>query len=97
MRARRFLGLFVVAVVGALVAVIVYAKLFQPERSVVEIPAENSYKYVNLPGVTSGSALDFTGAVEQSIDAVVHVKTTEFRESQGNSVYELFFGEQNNG
>jgi serine protease Do len=80
-----------------LVAVIVYAKLFQPERNVVEIPAENSYHYVNLPGVTSGSALDFTGAVEQSIDAVVHVKTKEFRESQGNSLYELFFGEQNNG
>ena len=91
------MGLFVVAVMGALVAVIVYARLFQPETSVVEIPAENSYQYVNLPGVTSGSALDFTGAVEQSIDAVVHVKTKEFRESQGNSLYELFFGEQNNG
>jgi len=97
MRARRFLGLFVVAVLGAMVAIIVYARLFKPGATLVEVPSENNVHYVNLPGVTSGSALDFTGAVEQSIDAVVHVKTKEFRESQGNSLYELFFGEQNNG
>lgn len=97
MKARRFLGLFVVAVLGAFVAIVVYARLFKPETTVVEIPSENKVQYVNLPGVTTGSALDFTGAVEQSIDAVVHVKTKEFRESQGNSLYELFFGEQHNG
>lgn len=91
------MGLFVVAVLGAFVAIVVYARLFKPETTVVEIPSENKVQYVNLPGVTTGSALDFTGAVEQSIDAVVHVKTKEFRESQGNSLYELFFGEQHNG
>ncbi|MCK4880056.1 MAG: Do family serine endopeptidase [Bacteroidales bacterium] len=96
MKARRFLGLFVVAVLGAMVAVIVYARLFQPETAVVEVPAENRFQYVNLPGVESGSALDFTAAVEQSIDAVVHVKTKVFRESQGNYLYEFFFGEQPN-
>jgi Do/DeqQ family serine protease len=94
MKARRFLGLFVVAVLGAMVAIIVYARLFQPETKVVELPVENKLQYVNLPGVTSGSALDFTAAVEQSMDAVVHVKTTEFREYQGNTLYEFFFGEQ---
>jgi len=88
------LGLFVVAILGALVAIIVYARIFRPEARVVEIPAENKVRYVNLPGVESGSALDFTAAVEQSIDAVVHVKTKEFREYQVNPLYEFFFGEQ---
>ena len=97
MKARRFLGLFVVAVLGAFVAIVVYARLFNGEASVVEVPSENKVQYVNLPGVTSGSALDFTAAVEQSIDAVVHVKTKEFREYQGNSFYEFFFGDQPNG
>ena len=97
MKARRFLGLFVVAILGAFVAIIVYARLFQDETTVVEVPAENKYQYVNLPGVVSGSALDFTGAVELSIDAVVHVKTKEFREYQGNSLYEFFFREQPSG
>jgi len=94
MKAKRFLGLFVVAVLGAMVAIIVYARIFNPGTTVVEVPSENKVQYVNLPGVSSGSGLDFTAAVEQSIGAVVHVKTKEFRESQGNSLYELFFGEQ---
>jgi Do/DeqQ family serine protease len=97
MKARRFLGLFVVAVLGAFVAIIVYARIFQGETRVVEVPAENKVQYVNLPGVSSGSALDFTGAVEQTIDAVVHVKTKEFREYDGNSLYEFLFGEQPSG
>jgi Do/DeqQ family serine protease len=94
MKAKRFLGLFVVAVLGALVAIVVYAKIFQAEPTVVEVPAENRVQYVNLPGVESGSALDFTAAVEQTIDAVVHVKTKAFRESQSNTLYDFFFGEQ---
>jgi len=97
MKARRFLGLFVVAVLGAFVAIIVYARIFQAETTLLEAPAENKVQYVNLPGVVSGSALDFTGAVEQSIDAVVHVKTKEFREYQGRSLYEYLFGERSNG
>jgi len=97
MKARRYLGLFVVAVLGALVAVVVYARIFQSETGVVEIPAEEKVQYVNLPGVVSGSALDFTGAVEQSIDAVVHVKTKVFREYQVNPLYEFFFGDQPTG
>ena len=88
------MGLFVVAILGAMVAVIVYARLFTPDTTIVEIPSENKVQYVNLPGVASGSALDFTAAVKQSIDAVVHVKTKEFREHQGNSLYEFFFGDQ---
>ena len=91
------MGLFVVAVLGAFVAIVVYARLFNGEARVVEVPSENKVQYVNLPGVTSGSALDFTGAVEQSIDAVVNVQTKEFREYPGNSFYEFLFGDQPNG
>jgi len=97
MKARRFLGLFVVAVLGALVAVINLIRLFQSETRVVEVPVENKARYVNLPGIEPGSALDFTAAVEQSIDAVVHVKTMEFREYQSNSLLDYLFGEQNRG
>jgi Do/DeqQ family serine protease len=96
MKAKRFLGLFVVAVLGALVAIVVYAKIFQPEATVVEVPAENKVQYVNLPGVESGSALDFTAAVEQTIDAVVHVKTQTIKEYTP-SIYEFFFGDQPRG
>jgi serine protease Do len=93
MKARRIFGLFAVALVGALAAVIIYARLFQPKSTIVEGPVEDKARYVNLPGVETGSALDFTQAVAKSIDAVVHVKTKSFREYQVNPLYEFFFGE----
>ncbi len=83
-----------VAILGALVAVIVYAKLFRPGTTVVEVPADSKMQYVNMPVSNSGEALDFTLAAEKSIDAVVHVKTKAFREYAVNPLYEFFFGEQ---
>ncbi|MCP4312115.1 MAG: Do family serine endopeptidase [Bacteroidetes bacterium] len=95
MKARRILGLFTVALVGALAAVVIYARLIQPEKaSIVEVPVDNKIRYVNLPGTEPGSTLDFTQAVAQSIDAVVHVKIKVFREYAVNPLYEFFFGEQ---
>lgn len=91
------MGLFVIAVLGALVAIIVYARVFQPQSTIVEVPAEHKIQYVNLPASTPAGALDFTAAVEQSIHAVVHVKTMEFRQYQVNPLYEFFFGEQPRG
>jgi Do/DeqQ family serine protease len=97
MRARRFLGLFTVAILGALVAVIVYSRLFQSEVAVVEVPVESKMQYVNMPGTSGGEVMDFTQAVAQSIDAVVHVKTKIFREYAVNPLYEFFFGDQPSG
>lgn len=94
---KRYFGLFAVAFLGALVAVIVYARLFRQEAAVVEVPVESKIRYVNLPGGASGETLDFTVAVENSIDAVVHVKTKVFREYAVNPLYEFFFGEQPKG
>ncbi len=97
MKARRFLGMLTVAVLGAFVAVVVYARFFKTETTVVEVPVESKMRYVNMPVAGSGAGIDFIQAVEQSIDAVVHVKTKEFREYAVNPLYEFFFGEQPSG
>jgi serine protease Do len=94
MRARRFLGLLGVATLGAFVAVIIYARVFKPNATVVEVPVENKMQYVNMPISSGGEVMDFTVAVEKSIDAVVHVKTKMFREYSVNPLYEFFFGDQ---
>lgn len=94
MKARRVLGVFAVAVLGAFVAVMIYSRFVQPEVAVIEVPSESKMQYVSLPGMEPGSGLDFTEAVAQSIDAVVHVKTKVFREYAVNPLYEFFFGEQ---
>ncbi len=93
MKGRRIFGLFAVALMGAMIAVVIYARLFRPESRIVEVPVEQKMRYIDLPGVESGSALDFTQAVAQSIDAVVHVKTKAFREYSNNSWFDYFFGE----
>ena len=89
--------MFSITILGAMIAVFVYARFFQPESEVIEVPVENKVRYVNLPGTTGGEVMDFTQAVEQTIDAVVHVKTKEFREYSANPLYEFFFGEQPSG
>lgn len=86
--------MFAIALLGALGAVFIYARFFQPGTTVVEVPVESRMKYVNLPESRDGSPMSFTMAVERSLDAVVHVKTTEFREYAANPLYEFFFGEQ---
>jgi serine protease Do len=96
MKARRIFGLFTVAILGALAAVVMYARLFQQKPTIVEVPIENKSRYVNLPLTESGAAIDFTQAVAQSINAVVHVKTKVFREYAANPLYEFFFGDQPN-
>jgi serine protease Do len=92
MKAKRIFGLFTVALVGALAAVLIYTRFFQPKEMIVEVPAEPRMSYVSLPGDPQGQNLDFTRAVAQSIDAVVHVKTKELREYSSNSWFDYFFG-----
>ena len=94
MKIGRIFGLFIVALVGALAAVAIYSKVVKPEQKLVEVPVESKIRYVNLPGSEQGGAVDFTQAVEKSIDAVVHVKTKVYREYAVNPLYEFFFGEQ---
>jgi len=94
MKARRFFGLLVVSVIGAVIAVFIYARLIQQKPEVVEVPVESKVQYVNLPAMPPGESLDITQAVANSIDAVVHVKTKEFRQYSTNPLYEFFFGPQ---
>lgn len=94
MKARRYLSLLTVSIVGAVIAVFIYARLTDQTPQVVEVPSENRLQYVNLPAEPSGEPLDFTQAVSQSIHSVVHVKTKEFRQYAVNPLYEFFFGEQ---
>lgn len=92
MKTKRVLGLFGFTLLTALVAVIIYAKFFQSEVRYVEVEPQPAVRQINMPGSVSSQAMDFTGAAESSVHAVVHVKTTEFRQAQVNPLYEYFFG-----
>ncbi|MEX0982896.1 MAG: Do family serine endopeptidase [Bacteroidales bacterium] len=92
MKLRNIIAVFGFTLLSALAAVFIYAKFFQPEPRIVELPAMPEARPVGLPAAESRFTMDFTAAAAASVNAVVHVKTTAFREQQVNPLYEYFFG-----
>jgi len=92
MKTRRAFGLFGITLVSAVAAVFIYAKFFQPEPRYVEVQTQPVARQISLPSPESRFTMDFTAAADASVHAVVHVKTTAFREMEVNPLYEFFFG-----
>jgi len=92
MKAKRIIGYFAGTLVAAVVAVFIYARLDQTERTIVEVESKPDISYASLPVAEMNAPTDFTEAAESSVHAVVHVKTKEFREMEVNPLYEFFFG-----
>jgi serine protease Do len=91
MKTKKILGSIAIAVIGGLIAVILYAMLDRREPAVI-VQEQPAVRYVNLPGDASAAPSDFTTAAELAVDAVVHVKTKALREGTGNPLYDFFFG-----
>jgi len=92
MRARRFLGMILVAVLGGIIAVSIYS-VFDKNEATIIVQETPKARYINLPGETQSVApSDFTMAAEEAVHAVVHVKTKAMREGSGNPLYDWFFG-----
>jgi serine protease Do len=93
MKSRNIITIFGFTLVSAFAAVFIYAKFFQPEQQIVEIQTAPEVRQISLPGAESRFTMDFTAAAANTVNAVVHVKTTALRESpQVNPLYEYFFG-----
>lgn len=92
MRTKNIIGLISLTLLSAVAAVFIYSKFFQPEPSIVEITRPAEVKRVGLAGAETRFTMDFTAAAANSVHAVVHVKTTAFREAEINPLYEFFFG-----
>jgi len=91
MKARQVLGSVFIAIIGGLIALILYAMLDQKEPAII-VQEKPAVRYVNLPGDADAAPSDFTLAAERAVDAVVHVKTKVLREGTGNPLYDFFFG-----
>jgi serine protease Do len=91
MKTRQILLSIMIAIVGGLIAVFVYAKLDRQDKVVV-VQEKPAVRYINYPGESGAAPSDFTIAAETAVNAVVHVKTKSLRESSGNPIYDFFFG-----
>lgn len=92
MKSRNIITIFSFTLISAFAAVFIYAKFFQPEPQIVEIQTAPEVRQISLPGAESRFTMDFTAAASATVNAVVHVKTTAFRQTEVNPLYEFFFG-----
>ncbi len=60
----------------------------------VSAEKKQQVQYVNVPSDSAGRPVDFTFAAEQSVNAVVHIKTEKQQEEyyRSNPLYEFFYG-----
>ncbi|MBN1415898.1 MAG: Do family serine endopeptidase [Bacteroidales bacterium] len=94
MKTRQILVTAIIAIVGGLIAVIVYSVLIDNKEKEVSARVEQPIGMVNLN--SESQAGDFTFAAEQSINAVVHVKTQSVIEYR-NPIYDFFYGDRYKG
>lgn len=89
---KKIASVFVIASIGGLTA-LGLNHLFENQTGKVysQLSYQAPVKYVNMPGATAESSVDFTTAAEMSVHSVVHVKTTYGAESnQGQYFYDPF-------
>ncbi len=91
MKAKRIIGSMLLAVLGGIIAVIIYSTIEKDESHTL-IQESPRMRYVNLPSPSEDGPSNFTLAAEIAVDAVVHVKMKAFREGSGNPFYDFFFG-----
>jgi len=94
MKKGHILVLAIVAIMGGLVAVVVYSILIDNKEKKITARVDQPIAMVKLSG--DSPVTDFTYAAEQSINAVVHVKTQSTVEYR-NPIYDFFYGDRYKG
>src|SRR5512133_1502496 len=99
MKSRNLLAGFMMAVLGAVIALFAYTRFFEKAPANIQhdssrISMENAQAYLTSMQQRPGQ-IDFTYAADQTIHAVVHVRTKSLMSSQPqNPIMEFFYGPQ---
>ncbi len=93
MNTKRFLGNFAIAILGGVAAIAIYSAFFQQAVKIVEYREQPQTRFV----AGMETATDFTYAAENSLNAVVHVKTKYMSTTTYNPLYDFFFGDRSGG
>ncbi|MGB8358108.1 MAG: Do family serine endopeptidase [Bacteroidales bacterium] len=97
MKGKSLITTLLIALLGAVVGLFIYTRFLDKDRLVTgeskdnkELVKENA-RYTSMPAQSGVN--DFTFAAEQTVHAVVHVKTKATVSSQNsNPLYEFFYG-----
>ncbi|MQY80378.1 MAG: Do family serine endopeptidase [Bacteroidetes bacterium] len=96
MNGKKIFNTIFTAILGGLIAVFVFSLFInEPEGLTAVTPNDTPFvKFTNLPANYNADQFNFTYAAENTVHAVVHVKTlTERRYVYRNPLYEWFYGE----
>lgn len=92
MKTKQIITSVVLAFIGGLLALILYSAFFDNSRKTIVGRAEAPYGFTNLPANFDSNNFNFVYAAENTVHAVVHVKTQSVKE-YNNPIYEFFYGE----
>lgn len=95
MKGKKLIGTFIVALVGGLIAVFIYSKIFPRETRIISAQVKQPFNLANVSGDISPTTFNFIEAAQKSVEAVVHVKTQSVRE-YNNPIMEFFYGDAYN-
>lgn len=97
MKTKRILGLALLSVFSAFIGVFLFTRIVdKPVADEQDSPqlGEGYSQFASMPSKQSQKLIDFTWAAEQTVHAVVHVKTKTLRDyDYRNPLYEFFYGE----
>lgn len=94
MKKNRILIIIGAALIGGLLSIFIYAGFFNKKQIIYQYPVQP----VQMTSLTGDGKqfVDFTYAAEQTVHAVVHVRTKSKRETvYRNPLYEFFYGDGN--
>lgn len=95
MKAKNFLMSVMIAILGGVIAVFAYTRLFEKNTKYISADSQSPVRLTQLSNNFDSNRVDFTYAADKTIHAVVHVKTKSTRSSEyssGNPFYDFFFG-----
>lgn len=92
MKAKNIAVTFIAALAASIIAVYAYSKFVPRTNKVIMAEVKNPFTYAGYEGELAPGNLNFINAAQNSVEAVVHVKTQSTRYSY-NPILEFFYGD----
>ena len=98
MKGKYFFGALLMALLGAAIALVAYTKIVDKPEAIVardssQIETPEAKAYLTALQMQPGQ-IDFTYAAEQTVHAVVHVRTKSMVQQPENPIMEWFYGDR---
>ncbi|HEX3009391.1 MAG TPA: hypothetical protein VHO90_17430, partial [Bacteroidales bacterium] len=85
MKAKNILTSVMIAILGGVVAVFAYTRLFEKNSKYISAEMQSPVRFAQLTNEFDSNRVDFTYAADKTVHAVVHVKVKSTRNDEYSS------------